>query len=164
MLTVGAYAPEVTLRDEHGADIGISAWRGKTLVLYFYPKDRTPGCTAQACAFRDAYEAFVAAGATIVGVSGDSAASHAVFAKKHGLQFRLLSDPDGNVRRAFDVGKTFGVLPGRVTFVIDADGTVRHAFNSAFAATKHVNEALRVALELAADAPMHHEPKVTGQQ
>jgi len=112
------------------------------VVLYFYPKDHTPGCTAEARAFRDRYETFAAAGAEIVGVSSDSIESHQRFAGKLRLPFPLLSDAGGAVRKLFGVEKTLGLIPGRATFVIDGDGVVRHVFASQLEATKHVDEAL----------------------
>lgn len=112
------------------------------VVLFFYPKDDTPICTAEACAFRDAYEEFTAAGAEVVGVSGDTAASHAAFARRHRLPFPIVSDVDGDVRRLWGVPRTLGLLPGRVTYVIDRDGIVRLVFNSAFSSTGHVRRAL----------------------
>lgn len=112
------------------------------LVLYFYPKDETPGCTAQACAFRDAYEDFREAGAAVVGVSSDPVASHASFAARHRLPFPLIADEDGALRKAYGVRRTLGVFPGRVTFVIDGAGIVRHTFTAQFDATRHIREAL----------------------
>lgn len=119
----------------------------KWVVLFFYPKDGTPICTREACQFRDAYEDFVAAGAEVLGVSGDSPDRHRQFAGTHRLPFRLLSDPDGLMREAFGVPKTLGLFPGRVTYVIDKDGIVRFVFRSQFHAAKHVSEALRVLRE-----------------
>src|SRR5690606_35559449 len=120
MLAPGQTVPDVSLVDADGNTVRLRDLLGeKVLVLYFYPKDDTPGCTAQACGFRDAYEDFVDAGAQVVGVSHDGPASHQAFAQKHRLPFRLLSDPDGSARRAFGVKKTLGLLPGRATFVID---------------------------------------------
>jgi peroxiredoxin Q/BCP len=112
------------------------------LVLYFYPKDETPGCTAQACAFRDDHEAFVAVGAAVVGVSPDSPESHLAFARNHKLPFRLLSDPQKELFKLFGVSDTLGILAGRETFVISADGVVRYRFRSQLFARKHVANAL----------------------
>src|SRR5690606_39455723 len=106
--------------------------------------DDTPGCTREACAFRDDYEAFQEAGAEVLGISSDTSESHRRFAAKHRLPFRLLADPGGKVRAAFGVPRTAGLLPGRVTYVIDREGVIRHAFNSQLAATRHVDEALAV--------------------
>lgn len=112
------------------------------MVVYFYPADDTPGCTAESCSFRDSYEDFTEAGAEVVGISGDSVESHQRFAEKHRLPFHLLADVDGAAREAFGVGRTFGLLPGRVTFVIDPGGTIRKVFNSQFRPRKHIDEAL----------------------
>jgi peroxiredoxin Q/BCP len=114
------------------------------VVLFFYPKDGSPVCTKEACAFRDAYEDFVEAGAVVIGISGDSASQHQVFASNHQLPFMLISDSDGNARRAFGVPKSLGLLPGRVTYVIDREGIVRHIFSAQFSADRHVKEALQI--------------------
>jgi peroxiredoxin Q/BCP len=114
---------------------------GKPLVVYFYPKDETYGCTKEACAFRDQYEDFVDAGADVIGVSRDDADSHAKFRDHHHLPFTLLSDPGGKVAASWGVRGALG-LPGRVTFVFDKAGVVRHRFDSALRFGKHVDEAL----------------------
>ena len=114
----------------------------KAIVIFFYPKDDTPLCTQEACGFRDAYEQFVAAGAEVVGVSADTQASHAAFARKHKLPFPIVSDRDGQLRTLFGVPKLLGFLPGRVTYVIDRAGIVRLVFNSSFTAAGHVQQAL----------------------
>jgi len=140
---VGERAPDFELPDAAGRAVHLGDYRGrKAVVLYFYPKDDTPGCTKEGCAFRDAYEDFQAAGAEVIGVSSDSGESHARFAAKHRLPFVLLSDHGGEVRRRYGVPSTLGLLPGRVTFVIDRDGVVRHVFNSQLQAERHVREAL----------------------
>ncbi|HTY17273.1 MAG TPA: peroxiredoxin [Myxococcota bacterium] len=142
-VAVGDRAPEFGLPDASGATVRLSDFRGKkAVVLYFYPKDDTPGCTKEACSFRDSYEDFTTAGAEVIGVSSDSGDSHRGFASKYKLPFTLLSDRGGEVRRKYGVPATLGLLPGRVTFVIDRDGVVRHVFNSQLAATRHVREAL----------------------
>lgn len=117
---------------------------GKPLVIYFYPKDETYGCTKEACGFRDHYEDFVAAGAEVIGVSRDDAASHAKFREHHHLPFTLLSDPDGKIASSWGVRPVLGLLPGRVTFVFDKQGVVRHRFESNLRFGKHVDEALEV--------------------
>jgi thioredoxin-dependent peroxiredoxin len=117
---------------------------GKPLVVYFYPKDETYGCTKEACSFRDSYEDFVAAGAEVIGVSRDDAASHAKFREHHHLPFTLLSDPGGGVATSWGVRNTLGILPGRVTFVFDKAGVIRHRFESAVRFGKHVDEALEM--------------------
>ena len=145
----GASAPDFALDDQNGKRVALADFRGRrNVVVYFYPKDDTPGCTRESCAFRDRYEDFQGAGAEVIGISGDSTRSHEAFAARHGLPFTLLSDPGGKVRRAFGVPSTLGVLPGRVTYVIDKRGVIRHAFNSQLNPAKHVEEALRVLAEL----------------
>lgn len=142
---VGAQAPDFTLPDQKGQPVSLGEFKGrKAVVLYFYPRDNTPGCTAEACAFRDSYEVFKDAGAEVVGISSDSADSHEGFAARYKLPFVLLSDTGGKVRKLYGVSSTLGLLPGRVTYVIDKEGVVRHVFNSQFAATKHVEEALKI--------------------
>jgi peroxiredoxin Q/BCP len=140
---VGDRAPDFSLPDANGRLVGLAEFRGKQpVVLYFYPKDDTPGCTKEACSFRDQYEDFAAAGAAVIGVSSDSSESHQRFAAKYKLPFTLLSDRDGQVRKRYGIPTTLGLLPGRVTFVIDRDGVVRRVFNSQLQATRHVGEAL----------------------
>lgn len=141
---VGDLAPDFGLPDQNGATVQLRQLleRGP-VVVYFYPKDETPGCTAQACAFRDAYEDFKTAGAEVVGISSDSADSHASFATHRQLPFVLLSDRDGEVRKRYGVKPAFfGFVPGRVTFVIDRNGTIRHVFRSSVNMSRHVTEAL----------------------
>lgn len=144
-LTVGDKAPSFTLPTADGRQVSLSDYRGRQpVVVYFYPKDDTPGCTAEACAFRDQYEDFKQAGAEVIGISSDAPEAHAKFASKHRLPFLLLSDRDGAVRKTYGVPATLGLLPGRVTFVVDREGIVRHLFSSQFRATKHVSEAIGV--------------------
>ena len=138
----GDRAPDFALPDADGKEVRLADLRGKPVVLYFYPKDDTPGCTKEACSFRDQYEDFRDAGAVVIGVSSDSGESHKKFAEKYRLPFTLISDRDGAVRKRYGVPATLGLLPGRVTFVIDPDGVVRKVFNSQLAATRHVEEAL----------------------
>jgi len=144
-LPVGSQAPDFTLNNQDGQPVSLSQFRGnKSVVVYFYPKDDTPGCTIEACSFRDQFTEFSDAGAEVIGISSDSEASHKKFAEKYRLPFTLLSDKGGKVRSAFGVPASFGLLPGRVTFVIDKAGVVQHAFNSQLNANKHVAESLRV--------------------
>jgi peroxiredoxin Q/BCP len=146
---VGARAPDFSKPAQNGETISLSQFRGeKTVVLYFYPKDETPGCTAEACTFRDNFEDFVEAGAVVIGVSQDSEESHKSFAAHHRLPFLLVSDRDKELQKAYGVPKTMGLLPGRVTYVIDRDGKVQHVFNSQLNAKKHVREALEVVKRL----------------
>lgn len=142
MLAAGDRIPNLTLIDASGAPVALASLLERPLVLYFYPKDNTPGCSIQACSFRDDYQAFVERGAEVVGVSSDGSASHAGFAQKLHLPFRLLSDPGGAARSAFGIPKTLGILPGRATFLIDTSGVIRYAFNSQFAPAKHVEMTL----------------------
>src|SRR5579871_977348 len=139
----GMPAPDFELSDQYGKTVRLSDYRGKgPAVVYFYPKDETAGCTAEACKFRDDFEKFSDAGAVVFGVSDDSPESHRDFAANHRLPFQLLSDKGGAVRKLYGVKKTLGVIPGRVTFVIDRDGIVRHTFSSQSNPERHVDEAL----------------------
>jgi len=141
----GDIAPDLTLPSQDGKEVRLSDFKDqKNVVLYFYPKDNTPGCTAEACSFRDSYEVFKDAGAEVIGVSSDSAESHEKFADKHRLPFILLSDKGGKVRKLYGVSATLGIIPGRVTYLIDKRGIVRHVFSSQLRATAHVQEALNV--------------------
>jgi thioredoxin-dependent peroxiredoxin len=142
----GSKIPTFTLPDQNGKTINIEDYIGKkNLVIYFYPKNDTPGCTAEACSFRDQFEDLRDAGAEIIGISSDSIQSHKRFAEKHRLPFILLSDAGKKVRRAFGVpGDFLGLLPGRVTYIVDKKGIVLHVFNSQFNAQKHVEEALNI--------------------
>ena len=140
----GQTAPEFTLPDQDGTPVTMSQFRGGWAVVYFYPKDDTPGCTAESCSFRDSFESFTDVGATVIGISSDSVESHKAFAQKHHLPFTLLADVGGTVRKQFGVTKTLGLLPGRVTYVIDPEGVVRRVFSSQFKPKKHIDEALAV--------------------
>ena len=140
----GDRAPDFALPDRTGKTIRLADYRGrKPVVLYFYPKDDTPGCTKEACAFRDQYQDFQDAGAEVIGVSSDSEAAHGKFTEKYRLPFTLVSDRGGSVRKQYGVPATLGLLPGRVTYVIDREGTVRHVFNSQLQAAQHVEESLK---------------------
>ncbi|MBO0743936.1 MAG: peroxiredoxin [Candidatus Dormibacteraeota bacterium] len=142
---VGDQAPDFTLADWQGRRVSLGALLARgPVVLYFYPKDETSGCTAEACTFRDSYDAFREAGAEVVGISSDSEQSHASFAQKHNLPFVLLSDPGGQVRRQYGARDLFGLMPGRVTYVIEPSGTVRHVFSSQFSPTRHIRESLSI--------------------
>jgi peroxiredoxin Q/BCP len=142
---VGEQAPDFTLFNQSGTMVSLHDFIGqKIVVLYFYPKDFTLGCTAEACAFRDSYEVFKEAGAEVIGVSSQSVDSHRKFASTNTLPFILLSDGDGKIRRLYGATSAFGLIPGRVTYVIDKKGTVRHVFSSQLNPTKHIEEALRI--------------------
>lgn len=143
-VAVGSKAPDFTLPSQSGEMVNLKEILGnKPVVLFFYPKDDTPGCTKQACAFRDEHEAFRVIDAELIGVSSDSVESHEGFAAKHDLPFTLLSDEGGKVRRLYGVPNTFGLFPGRVTYVLERDGVVRHVFSSQIGVENHVEEALK---------------------
>lgn len=147
---VGDTAPDFTLSDQNGSRVSLRDFRGKkAVVLYFYPKDDTPGCTAESCGFRDQYEVFTTAGAEVIGVSGDSPQSHQQFAAKYNLPFTLLSDKDNKVRKEYGATMAFGFVPGRVTYVIDQEGVVRFVLDTMFNFQAHVEEALKTLQELA---------------
>jgi thioredoxin-dependent peroxiredoxin len=140
---VGDPAPEFALKAQDGEVVKLSDLLSRgPAVVYFYPKDNTPGCTAEAGAFRESYAKFGDLGARVVGISSDSVDSHKGFAEKCSLPFKILSDSDGKVRKAYGVQSSMGFLPGRVTYVIDKGGTVRFIFSSQLHATRHAQEAL----------------------
>jgi peroxiredoxin Q/BCP len=148
-IEVGKPAPDFTLPALKGGAVTLSDFVGKkNVVLFFYPKDMTPGCTVEACTFRDAYEDFVAAGAEVIGISADSVESHQQFASKHSLPMQLLTDADGQVRSRYGIKKTLGMFPGRETFIIDKTGVVRHVFRSQLQVKKHVEESLQILKKL----------------
>jgi len=141
-LSSGDRAPQIALTDQNGVERRSDNLAGKALVLFFYPKDNTPVCTKEACAFRDSYADLQALGAEVWGVSGDDAGSHQRFASRHNLPYPLLVDRGNQLRRAFGVPAVLGLLPGRVTYVIDADGVIRHVFNNLLDGPAHRREAL----------------------
>jgi peroxiredoxin Q/BCP len=140
---VGSVAPDFTLPSQAGEMVSLKDFSGrKPVVLFFYPKDDSPGCTKEVCAFRDNFEEFSKLDAQVIGISSDSVESHRRFAVKHDLSFPLLSDEGGNIRRLYGVPKTFGLFPGRVTYVIDKEGVVSYVFASQLSVERHVQEAL----------------------
>jgi peroxiredoxin Q/BCP len=142
-LRVGDPAPDFTLPDQQGRPVHLAEYLGKgPIVIYFYPRDYSTGCTAEACAFRDSYTVFTEAGAEVMGISSDSIESHRRFAEERHLPFLLLCDAHASVRRLYKVSPTLGFIPGRVTYVLDQAGTIRHIFSSQINATQHVKEAL----------------------
>jgi peroxiredoxin Q/BCP len=147
---VGSSIPLFSLKDQNGTLFQIKDLLGKkNLVIYFYPKDDSPGCTKQACSFQDQYDVFKKADAEIIGISEQSVKSHKEFSEKHNLNFILLSDVENDVRKQFGVPTNlFGLLPGRVTYIVDKTGIVIYMFNSQTQATKHVDVALKILTSL----------------
>ena len=146
---VGNKAPDFTLLSQTGESVTLSQLFGKkNIVLYFYPKDESKGCTRQACEFRDKYEVYTDMGAEVIGVSSDDVKSHKTFADKYLLPFILLSDTKNKIRKLYGVTSTFGFIPGRVTFIIDKKGIVRHIFSSQFQPKKHINDSLEALKKL----------------
>jgi peroxiredoxin Q/BCP len=147
---VGGQAPDFVLTDQTGARVSLAERTAQhVVVLFFYPRDNSMGCTREACAFRDSYTEFQAAGAEVIGISGGTTATKQEFVEKNHLPFTLLTDADGAVARAYALGKAFfGLVPARVTFVIDRHGIIRHRFESGSNMDKHVTEALRVVRSL----------------
>ena len=142
---VGDPAPDFSLPSSTGEPVRLSDFRGKSaVVLFFYPKDNSPACTMEACSFRDSHEAFRNAGAEVIGISSDSAKTHNGFAERFRLPYLLLADTEGAVRTQYGVAKTFGLFPGRVTYLIDREGIVRDIFSSQFQPWRHVTQALEV--------------------
>lgn len=149
---VGDRAPDFTLPSQLEDNVTLSEYFGKkNIVLYFYPKDESPGCTKEACSFRDSYEELTNLGAEVLGVSGQSVESHKSFATHYGLPFLLLSDKDNKVRELYGVPATMGIIPGRVTYIIDKKGVVRHVFSSQTQAQRHVEEAKKTLRQLDAE-------------
>jgi len=147
-LVAGDLAPPIALRDQDGVERRSDQLNGRALVLFFYPKDDTPGCTMEACAFRDSYGELQGLGAEVWGVSGDDAASHQRFASRHSLPYPLLVDQGNALRKAFGVPSVLGLLPGRVTYVIDGQGVVRHVFNNLLDGPAHQRAAKDALLKL----------------
>jgi thioredoxin-dependent peroxiredoxin len=142
---VGAVAPDFTLPSQSGEMVSLKDFLGnRPVVLVFYPKDHTPGCTKEVCAFRDSFEEFSNLDVEVIGISSDSVESHRSFAQKHSLPFTLLSDEEGKVRKLYGVSNTLGLFPGRVTYVVDQEGIVSNIFSSQIDVERHVEEALEV--------------------
>ena len=139
---IGENAPDFTLPNQDGKPVTLSSLKGKVVVLYFYPKDFTSGCTKEACHFRDAYEDFTEASAEVVGVSADSQELHRKFRDAYLLPFNLLSDEKGEIKKLYGVAGH--LFPGRVTFIIDKKGIVRHIFSSQTDMKAHVDEAMKI--------------------
>lgn len=151
-LNAGDLAPDFTAKTSDGSSLTLSGYRGrKNVVLYFYPKDFTPGCTAEACSFRDVYDELAGSDTEVIGVSLDDEASHARFASKHGLKFPLVSDPGGAIARSYGAMGMLGGLLGtakRMTFIIDKEGRIRAVLHHEIRVGKHVEEAREVLASL----------------
>jgi peroxiredoxin Q/BCP len=145
-IKVGDKVPDFSLPDKDNKMFHLQDYLGKkTLVIYFYPKDETKGCTTEACTFRDDYNSFVNSNSEVIGISADSPANHKSFAAHHNLPFILLSDEKNEIRNLFGVpGSMFGLLPGRVTYVVDKNGIVKLVFNSQMHFDEHSKEALQI--------------------
>jgi thioredoxin-dependent peroxiredoxin len=148
-ISIGEKAPLFSLPDQNGKMVHLTDFIGKTkLVVYFYPKDESYGCTKEACSFRDSYEDFKDAGAEVIGISADDEASHREFSTHHKLPFILLSDRDKKVATLYNVKRNLGILPGRVTFVIDKQGIIRMIYSSQINFQKHIDEAIEMIKKL----------------
>ena len=142
-MKIGDSLPSFQAIDQDLNNVDSSMLKGKPLIIFFYPKDHSPGCTREVCAFRDHYEQFLEAGAQVIGVSSDSAESHRKFQENHRLPFPLISDERGQLRQLFGVSRDlFGLVPGRETFVFDAEGKLLHRFNSLLKFQEHARDAL----------------------
>jgi peroxiredoxin Q/BCP len=126
-LALGTIAPDFTVKDTNGNTVTLSQFKGKTVVLYFYPKDDTPGCTKEAQGFRDSYSEYQSKEMVVLGVSRDDEASHKLFTEKYGLPFQLLADVDGAITKAYDVDG--GNYSKRVTYVIDSEGKIAQVYD-----------------------------------
>jgi peroxiredoxin Q/BCP len=145
---IWSVAPDFTLPSQSEKMVSLRDFLGnKPVVLFFYPKDNTLGCTKEVCAFRDDYEEFGKLDAEVIGISSDSVDSHRRFASRHDLPFTLLSDEGGKVRKLYGVRNSFGLFPGRVTYIIDGEGMVRHVFSSQLNVERHVEEAIEALRE-----------------
>ena len=144
MIKIGDKIPNFTAKDLNGNNFDIQNYIGKKpLVIYFYPKDNTTGCTIQACSFRDQYQDFTDLGAEVIGISSDSVASHQKFSQEYKLPFVLLSDENQKIRNLFGVPKgLLGLVPGRVTYVVDKNGVVKMIFDNGLMVKKHITKAL----------------------
>jgi peroxiredoxin Q/BCP len=144
-LIIGDTIPDFSLLDQNGAVFNLSDAKGQALVIYFYPKDDTPGCTKEACRFRDEFEVFSDLDARVIGVSSDDVASHKEFEIKYNLPFTLLADTDQKLRKLFGVPSFgAGLVPGRVTYIIDKKAVVRYVFSSMRQAEMHVDKSLEI--------------------
>ena len=147
-LKLGDKIPDFSLSDQLGVSRTSKQAKGKPLVLFFYPKDDTPGCTIEVCGFRDKYDLFKILGARVCGVSNGGEESHLLFSNKHKLQYPLLCDEKNSLRKAFGVPKVLGMLDGRVTYIFNSDGKVCHIFEDLLNGPAHIKEAISVLKEI----------------
>jgi peroxiredoxin Q/BCP len=148
-LKIGDNLPTFKLQDQNGNWINSENLKDEVLVIYFYPKDDTPGCTAEACAFRDSHEDFIELGAKVIGVSADSISKHKDFVNRYKLPFTLLSDNSNDLRKKFGVPKSFlGLLPGRVTYIFDKNGKLVHVYDSQLNSKGHIKTSLETVKNL----------------
>ena len=148
-LKIGDNLPTFKLQDQNGNWINSENLKDEVLVIYFYPKDDTPGCTAEACAFRDSHEDFIELGAKVIGVSADSISKHKDFVNRYKLPFTLLSDKSNDLRKKFGVPKSFlGLLPGRVTYIFDKNGKLVHVYDSQLNSKGHIKTSLETVKNL----------------
>ena len=143
-LNIGDLIPNFSLIDQLGSYRTNKEFEGRPLVLFFYPKDDTPGCTIEICGFRDKYDLFKILGANVCGVSNGSEESHFVFSNKNKLQYPLLCDTKNKLRKLFGVPKFLGMLDGRVTYIIDSKGLIRHIYEDLLDGSAHIIEAIKV--------------------
>ena len=141
---IGEKFPDFNLINDYGEPLKLSDIKGQWSVLFFYPKDGSPGCTIESCAFRDKYDEIVSAGGNLYGISADSIKTHQTFRQKHNLQYTLLTDSNGELARKMKLKRTFGILRSRVTFVVDPEGIVRGVVTSQFNPYKHIRYVLMV--------------------
>lgn len=151
-MEVNSICPSFTLKNQYNEDVNLEDLLGQhIIVLFFYPKDNTAGCTKEACSFRDAHEEFLSVNCTIIGISGDSVSSHKEFASKHHLPYTILSDPEHTVRKLFKVpSHIFGLIPGRVTYVIGKDKKIKGVYNALMDPVGHITHAMNLVKELSA--------------
>lgn len=142
-LEQGDQIPDFSLKNQDGKEVTVSAKDGKKRIIYFYPKDNTKVCTEEACSFRDWYDEFLELGFEVIGISGDSVASHQKFKSQHRLNFELLSDPGGKVRKLFGATTFLGLVPQRSTFAIDENGKILKRYDAMFDSSEHVDEMIK---------------------
>ena len=154
-LKIGDKLPDFSLSDQDGKTRTSKQCKGKKLILFFYPKDDTPGCTAEACGFRDKYDLFKLFGAVVWGVSNDNQLSHKKFAEKNKLPFPILCDENNVLRKMLGVPMVLSLLDGRVTYLVDSNGIIRYIFNDLLNSSKHVTIALEELEKIHSESNVH---------